>query len=371
MRILFYYPSNKRTIPIDVPLLELKRRGHTIFVLTQAPVGPLHSFYQSHGVVAESAPSPYSLSVFRFIYHLFQLARFCRKQKIDIVHSHLQQANIVAVIAQVFLRARVIVFRHHCKFHFYLTSTELKTPLNERLADKIINKLARRIVLPAESIRNALVEREHVAKRRISIIPYAYEFDAITRPHEERVRELRTKYPARLKIIMVSRLTPFKRHLIGLSPIVELIREGMDIRVLVLDDGPERERISQFIHANGCSDRIHLVGFQEDVEAFLAWSDILLHPSLTEASNSAVKEAGALGKIVLVCAGVGDFNEYIVHNENGLLLSPEYFAKEARKAIFEIYNDPGRYKEFGPKLRGAVKNRFRLTDEVVDRYENL
>jgi len=371
MRILFYYPSNTRTIPIDVPLLALKQRGHTIFVLTQAPLGSLHALYKSHDIVAESAASPYSTGVLRLIHHAIQLVRFCKREKIDVVHSHLQQANLVAVIAQFFVKARVVVFRHHCKFHFYLNSGELSPPARERWADRIINLLSRKIIVPAESIRNAVVMREGGSQKKISVISYVYDFDGIKQPREAKLRKLQAQYPGTLKIIMVSRLTAFKRHITGLTPIVELIREGFDIRVLILDDGPERARIERFINENECNDRIHLVGFQHEVEAFIAWSDILLHPSLTEASNSAVKEAGVMGKIVLVCSGVGDFNEYIVHNENGLLLSPENFSVEARDLITAIYNNPECYKDFGTKLRNAVESRFRFTKDVTDLYESL
>ena len=55
-----------------------------------------------------------------------------------------------------------------------------------------------------------------------------------------------------------------------------------------------------------------MVGFREDFVNYMAAADLLIHPSLTEASNNVVKEMGLLQKGVAVCRHVGDFNDFII-----------------------------------------------------------
>ena len=371
MNILFYYPSNKRTIPIDIPLLELKKRGHTIFLLTATERGPLHDLYEKYRIFSEAHVVKTNNKIQRFILQLVYLVKFCRRNKIDVIHSHLQQANVVAVFARFFCEARVITFRHHCKFHFLLKSTQLQPSVNERLGDKLINFFSKKIIVPSNAVRDVMIRFEGVNKNKIDIIPYVYDFDSMRAINQAEVNRIKTSYPGRLRVIMVSRLTLYKRHDIVIDIITPFIKSGLDIQLLIMDDGPQLEIIRNLIHERGLSDRIHLLGFQYNILNYIAASDVVVHPSLTEASNSAIKEAGLLKKIVLVCNQVGDFNDYIKHGENGFLLSADNFVEEAKEILKAIYDNKAGYSEFGNRLHDEVVERFKVTNAVIEKYENL
>ena len=118
---------------------------------------------------------------------------------------------------------------------------------------------------------------------------------------------------------MSARLIPFKRHALVFPVVRDLVGEGLDVRMFVLDEGPERERLEGFVRAHRLEDRIIMLGFRTD--SWTTWPlDLLIHPSLTEASSSVVKEMALLGKTAIVCQGVGDFDEYLVHGRNAFLV---------------------------------------------------
>ena len=369
MRILFFYPVNKRTIPIDIPLFKLQERGHQIFLLTTVPKGPLHDFYEERGASVHAmgieGPQP-----FKLIRQVIYLIGFCRKHRIDTMHSHLQPSNIVAVLARFFTSCRVNLFRHHCKYHFLLSKTELKPGKNEILGDMIINKLASRIIVPSESVRNAMIKYEKVPPGKISIIPYIYDFDAMKEIDKSIRDAIKARYPARLRVIMVSRLTPYNRHALALKTIIDLLDEGFDIQTLVMDEGPEENHLKKIVKASNWEEKIHFLGFQQNILEHIAACDVMLHPSLTEASNSAIKEAGLLEKIAIVCNEVGDFNDYISHGKDGYLLDPENFETESDKVLRQIYKDD-HLKILGTNLKRRVTEKFSLSEEIVDRYEAL
>lgn len=371
MNILFYYPSNKRTIPIDIGLRELHQRGHQIYLLTICEEGNLHQIYRQMGAEVYSYVVARKNALQWYMAHLRYLRKFCKEKKIDIIHSHLQQTNLLAVLVQYFISARVIVFRHHGKFHHLVDDPILKPHPNEVLVDKVINHLAKTIIVPGVGVKQLMLEKEKVDESKVKLIPYMYDFEQMGRLDIAAIRKIRVQYQAKLLLIMVSRLTPYKRHHIILPLIRKLVEEGLDIRMLIMDDGPEEVSIKNYIEKYQLQDHIFTPGFRGNILEYVAAADVLVHPSLTEASNSAVKEAGVLQKAVLVCKGVGDFDDYIRHGENGFMLNPSTYVQEAEPIIRNLYKSTEKINAIGQALAKEVRRRFGIRQDVIDLYESL
>jgi len=366
LNILFYYPFNKRTIPIDVPLFELKKRGHNLKLLTMSGKGLLHNFYEKEHIETFTHKKESRIG------QVIELVRFCKKHKIDVVHSHLQQTNLVASIAtRIMKRTRVSLFRHHCKFHYLDKKSKLKPPIKEVVADRLINILAKQIIVPSSGVRNAMIEHEGVKRNKIGIIPYMYHFNRMSDIASENVRLIRDQYPAQLRIIMVSRITPFKRHKVALEAVIKHLNEGANIQMLIMDEGPEMDSLKLYVKEAGLEKKIHFLGFQTNILDYIASADLILHPSLTDASNSAIKEAALFEKIVAVCDKVGDFNDYIQDSQNGFLLQADRFAEQAYLLIKKMIKDEIPAKEIGAKLKKIVVEKFSFDQSIVDKYEAL
>jgi glycosyltransferase involved in cell wall biosynthesis len=299
------------------------------------------------------------------------LARFCRQRRVKTVFSNLQHANFIAVVAQFAMRSRVIAFRHHFNFALPGDDISLETNRTERLFDKVINRLARTVVVPSSGVYKGMELVEGADMSRVVLLPYFYDFGQYDEPDEAAVAAIRNRYPARLRLLMSSRLVPFKRPGLALSVVRDLVAEGMDVRLLVLDDGPERPSVERFIDDHGLHDRITLLGFRRDVVNYMAAADVLIHPSITEASSSTVKEMGLLGRTAIVCAGVGDFDDFVEPGRNGFLVPRSTDGAEIAEAVRELYADPDRMRAMGSLLREAVIRRFSVTREIVDRYLEL
>jgi glycosyltransferase involved in cell wall biosynthesis len=269
------------------------------------------------------------------------------------------------------MRSRVIAFRHHFNFALPGDDISLETNRTERLFDKVINRLARTVVVPSSGVYKGMELVEGADMSRVVLLPYFYDFGQYDEPDEAAVAAIRNRYPARLRLLMSSRLVPFKRPGLALSVVRDLVAEGMDVRLLVLDDGPERPSVERFIDDHGLHDRITLLGFRRDVVNYMAAADVLIHPSITEASSSTVKEMGLLGRTAIVCAGVGDFDDFVEPGRNGFLVPRSTDGAEIAEAVRELYADPDRMRAMGSLLREAVIRRFSVTREIVDRYLEL
>jgi glycosyltransferase involved in cell wall biosynthesis len=369
--ILAFYPSNKRSVQLETTILAMQRRGARVRFLTTCAPGPLHDYLSARGIRVSAHPVGKRWSLIYYVRQILHLARFCRTNDVTCVFSNLQHANFIAVFAQFLMPARVVVFRHHFKFALPGDRIPLKPNPMERLFDRVINRLGRIIVVPSSGVYEGMRLVERADMSRVRILPYIYDFDQYGQPDPAAVAELRSRYAARLILLMSARLIPFKRHALAFSVVRDLIEEGLDIRMLVLDDGPERASLEESVRGNRLEDRIVFLGYRDDFINYMAASDLLVHPSLTEASSSVVKEMALLGKTSIVCQGVGDFDEYLRHQENAFLVPRSTDGSEIAEILRSVYASPGELDRLGASLRQTVLKRFSVRPERVDRYLEL
>ncbi|MBR9832944.1 glycosyltransferase family 4 protein [bacterium] len=368
--ILFYYPSNKRSVQIETTLIELKKLGNKIILLTTCEEGALHEQLKKHNIAHFSNPVN-SSGINYYLSQIVFLVKFSKKNKVDFIFGNLQHANLIAVIAQYFTKAKVIAFRHHFKFSRGNFGIPLKINKNELLFDKIINRLAKLIIVPSKGVYEGILNHENINASKLMIIPYLYDFSQYGKPDANRVQEIKDIYQGRFRIIMVARLVPFKRHSLMLPIFKKLIDKGLEIQVLILDEGPEKETIAKFIAENKIEKHVHLIGYTKEFLNYMEACDLLVHPSITEASNNVVKEIGLLKKAVAVCRNVGDFDEYIQDEENGFLLDIENPQIEVERIIESLYKNPELGKKMGEKLYETIKSKFSNNSDTIKRYKNL
>lgn len=125
--------------------------------------------------------------------NLLFLVRYCRKNKIDIVFSHLDPANSISVIAQYFLRTRFYIVRHHA-------DDNILNGTHRSLFQKLLYKLSKRIIVVSNLARQVMIENEDVQAAKIQVIPPLYDFNQFEKPDRASIENLEAKYPQKLRI---------------------------------------------------------------------------------------------------------------------------------------------------------------------------
>jgi glycosyltransferase involved in cell wall biosynthesis len=177
--------------------------------------------------------------------------------------------------------------------------------------------------------------------------------------------------PCSLLLIMVSRMIETKQHLPAFETVKKLIAEGLSIKMIVMDEGPLRPALEKYIQENNLGRDIIMPGYSTDLINYMAASDLLLHPSLTEASSNVVKEMGFLEKPVAVCEGVGDFDDYMKDHVNGYLLRSNELKPSMERVIREAYAGKDQLNKMGKRLREDVLRIFSDTAANRERYLKL
>lgn len=367
MKILHYYISSKRSVSFETYLIELKKKGHKVVLLTTCEKGDLHFYLEENGITTYSVGIESKLKMVYYWKQFVFLRKFCKVNSIDIVFSHLQQANIIAVFAQYFMATRVIVFRHH----FTNPNYDLPSKMEKRF-DKVINRLAKDIVVASPQVKKFILKSERVKPEKITVIPYIYDFSIYKSPEALQVQSIQNQYPAQLLLLMCSRFVKNKRHSMIIDLMYELIVEQkLDIQLILLDEGPLVEIIREKVNQKGLSQHIHFIGYTNHFVEYMAAVDLLIHPSLSETSSSTVKEMGLLGKAVAVCKNVGDFEDYIIEGENGFLLSDSNTYTDLKELIIHLSQSKNELEKLGNNLKKTVIERFGLESSTMDLYEAL
>ena len=360
MRILFYTPLNTRCLDIESQAAEFKKAGHEIFLLTQSPYYILHENFKSYGYLVAANPVTSNWTKWLVLKRWFYLVVYCRRHRIDVLYAHLEPANFIAILAQYFVRTRVIICRHH------IDEAKLY-PFGKDLSYKLTYKLAREIIVVSARAKEYMIEEELVPASRIYQINLSYNFDLYASPNSDIVRNIREQHSAEVLLLSVCRLTRYKRPELSIEVLKKLYDLGLNAKLIILGKGELMGSLQQQILKNGLEQFVSLAGYVSNVQDYMAASDFLVHPSLLESSCISLKEAGLVNLPIIVCKNIGDFNEVINH-ENGFKVNPDNFVDESVTIINKWYKKKDELAKIGQNLHSTVLTLFDIA-KVAPYYE--
>jgi glycosyltransferase involved in cell wall biosynthesis len=99
----------------------------------------------------------------------------------------------------------------------------------------------------------------------------------------------------------------------------EMLRVAhQDVYLVILGDGPERERLLAFRDRSGSQDSVRMVGHRTDAAELMSALDVLWNGSLYEGQSNTILEAMALG-VPVVASDIPGNRDLIVHGQTGYL----------------------------------------------------
>ena len=161
-------------------------------------------------------------------------------------------------------------------------------------------------------------------------------------------------------------------HLVSALPMV--LRRCPLVRLLVAGDGIERAHLEAAAVALGVRDKISFAGSvpNSDMPSYYAASDIVVVPSLVEATSIAALEAMSTAKPV-VATRVGGLPELIQDGVSGVLVAPADEA-ELAAAIVPLARDPALRRCIGKAARERVLREFTwqaITSRTLEVYREV
>lgn len=304
---------------------------------------------------------------------LIEIAGIMRRERPDVLHTHLAKAGALGRIAARFFPGIKTVHTYHGHvFSGYFSPGRTKFYLG---LERWLARRTDRIVVLSESQRSEILERYGIGRAgQYAVVPLGFDLERFGRAHETRGglrRELGIP-PDSPVVSTVGRLVPIKDHGLFLE-VARLVLGGRpDAVFLVVGDGPLRMGIEESVRKLGLGKNVFFLGWRSDLERVYADSDLVALTSLNEGTPVSLIEAAASGRAI-VATDVGGVSDVVRHGVSGLL-SRSRDPREIAAFIIGLLKDRPRAGAMGGEGKRFVRERYdkkRLLADVARLYTEL
>ena len=167
-------------------------------------------------------------------------------------------------------------------------------------------------------------------------------------------------------ITHVSNLRPLKR-LTDVIEIFDQILEQCPARLVIVGDGPDKDRAKALIEQKGIKSKVQFMGNSDEVHKILCLTDLFLLPSEIESFGLAALEAMAC-RVPVISTNVGGLPEVNKHGFSGYLSDVGDVDAMAKNAL-SILKDDKTLDQFKDQARAQAQN-FAI-ELIVPQYEAL
>lgn len=262
-----------------------------------------------------------------------QLRAIIASRRPDVLWTHGAKTHFL-VRAGGLNRKRAWVASHHG-----YTATSLTWRLYDQL-DRWSLRGADSVIAACEAFAVDLDLRLGIAKGRLCVhrSPIAAGSSLGVRAKKVSIRA-ELGLPADVRIVLsVGRLSKEKAQADLIRAMVEVKRRcDFPVALVIVGDGPEERRLEQVSARLGIADRVHLVGYKDDVSPYYEAADVFALSSYTEGSPNVLLEAMDAG-VPIVATAVGGVGEMIRHGEQGWLVSSGDVQELARGIVALLTN---------------------------------
>lgn len=287
----------------------------------------------------------------------FRLARFIRREKIDIVHCILPTANVWGRIGGILAQAKIVVSERN---------VETWKPWYRLWLDRLLARYTSLILTNAEAIKRFVVSSTKIEPDRVRVIYNSVNPARFSSVDPAALRSELGIMPETRVVTSIGRLEEQKDFPTFLTACA-MVRErvgSLPIKILIVGQGSLREDLERQSQALGLSGETMFLGWRKDIGTVLALTDIFVLTSIREGLPNVVLEAMAARKPV-VASRVGGTPEAVVDGVTGLLISPRD-APGCAEAICRLLDNPTEAAAMGERGRACVKEKFTQARMVIE-----
>ena len=293
------------------------------------------------------------------LYRWLSLRGILRRERVDVLHSHMFGSNVGGTVIGRLARVPAIVAHEH-------TWSFEGRPLRRLVDREVIGRGSSVFIAVSRDDRRKMIEIEGVNPNKILHVP-----NGIAPPPPPTGADVRSDLgiPAGVPLVgTVSVLRPQKALDVFIRASAQLLREDPDLRVLLAGDGPLRGELTELVQSLGVEDRLLMLGYRSDASDVMAALDVAVSSSAFEGSPLAVMEYMESARPI-VATRVGGVPDLIEDGVHGLLVDSGDEAGLA-VAIRRMLDDPEAARRMGEAARERRRHEFTV-DLMVRRFEAL
>lgn len=297
---------------------------------------------------------------------LVRLLRLLKRERPDVVHTHLRKSDLAGQLAAGLRGVPVRV-----------SSAHNADPWRRRRLLTWIHRLCtwrcQRVIAVSAPVAEHLVATASYPAERIVTIENGIDLERFD--PERTVAQDRTEWGAAsddVTIGVVGRLEPQKGHSVLLEAAVEVVREAPNARFVIVGEGALRDELEAQRARLGLDERVVFAGLSRDVPATLAALDVVVSSSHWEGLPLSLLEAMAMRKPVVATA-VGGVTQVMEDGVTGVLVSAAD-PGELAGGLLRVVRDPAWAAGLGERAAQVVRLRYgeeTMHRRILEVYRSL
>jgi glycosyltransferase involved in cell wall biosynthesis len=191
-----------------------------------------------------------------------------------------------------------------------------------------------------------------IPDRKIRVIPCP----VAPRPRNGGATGIPPRTKDTLRLVQTGGLIPIRRQHVLLEGLAQQVHAGVNADLLLVGDGPRRSELTQLARTLAITERVHWLGFRDDVGDVLAAADVYVSAIDKEGFGIAVVEA-MLQDLPVVLANGGAHPELTENGRHGVLFEAHESGALAR-AVAELWRDVARRTELAASAKAHATRSY-------------
>lgn len=328
------------------------------------------AFFKNIGCNIAMISMAREISFISDIKSVFQIARYIKKIKPDIIHLHSSKAGALGRLASIFSGIPVIYNPHGWSFDMNISRKKKAIYI---FIEKFLGKFTKEIINISDYEKDCALKHNILSKEKIKVIYNGIEVEKYQEKSDKQkiMKELGIPIDA-IIIGMVGRISEQKSPETFVEIANKLKSKIENCYFILVGDGELRSRVEKKIDEYSLKDKFLITGWTSEVARYVSTFNVALLTSKWEGFGLVLTEYMASGKPI-VASNVGGIPDVIQNNYNGILVKQNDIDNFV-KAILEIKNNHRlRFSliENGYKVVKEKFNIYRVVREHEDLYEKI
>ena len=293
---------------------------------------------------------------------VLEVARLCRAERYDLVHTWLFMANVIgAAGARLGGAPRLIGSVRNLSLWKRTWYAEWWF----RLADALAARLADRVTVNASPLVADHAAWTWLGEDRLTVMPNGLDPTRVVSHGVDAPAWLRQEFglPAGTPVVgTVGRLAPEKDQAMFVRALDQALAHRPDLHAVVVGDGALRQDLERLVRERGLAGRVHVLGERSDSRRIIAGLDLFVLTSKIEGFPNVLLEAAFLG-VPAIATRVGGAVDLL--DAEDLVTAGD--AEAAGRLILERLARPEVAQERAVALRARAFERF-TADHSTSRW---
>lgn len=352
----------------------LIKKGYKVDIITGPNISAEGSMYE----ITENLKIPVytfqnlkrNISVFYDLYVIFQLYKFIRKNKYDIVHTHSSKAGVVGRIAAWLAKTPIIIHHNHANPYHRFQAWYIQ--MSYKSIEKFAALFCQKIIAVTQTIVNEMVSDNIAPREKFLVIRSGFDVKMFMN-YDSSNNKTKAKYGISENDIIIgkiARLSVIKGHIYLLEAFKKVCKKIPKIKLVLIGNGENKQELLKYIYKNNLNDKVIFTGLipPDEMPSIISILDIVVHTALLEGLPRVFAQSLLMGKPV-IAFDLDGAHEIIEDGKNGYLVEPMNIEMLSEK-IIDLVSDLCKAHKFGTYAKNNIKYDFTV-DAMVENTHQL